>query len=170
MRIGLDTRNCSIYAGGSHYLARGSLRFTRPIPRIAPGSVEEEVDGMAEFNRGFDHAYPPHSLPGPNSSVEAHLLSLPNWADLGEEASVQVSKHDNAGTTVWRVTFMNTPHALPLLRVVAVEGNDNRDLDVLALMDPEEIREPLIESIIEVDEEVMELWLAAGFLLDEDST
>jgi len=138
MRIGLDTRNCSIYSGGSHYLASGSLRFTRPIPRIAPGSVEEEVDGMAEFNRGFDHAYPPHSLPGPNSSVEAHLLSLPNWGDLGEEASVSVSKHDNAGTTVWRVTFVNTPHALPLLRVLAVEGNDNLNRDVLALIDAEE--------------------------------
>ena len=32
----------------------------------------------------------------------------------------------------------NTPHALPLLRVEAVEGNDNRNLDVLDLVDPEE--------------------------------
>jgi ELWxxDGT repeat protein len=138
VRIGLDTRNCSTYQGGSHYLAEGSLRFTRPIPRIAQGTVEEEVDGIAEFNRGFDHAYPPHSLPGPNSSVEAHLLSLPNWSDLGPEASIQVSKHDNQGTTVWRVTFSHVPHALPLLRVIAVEGNDNRNLDVLSLIDEEE--------------------------------
>ena len=138
IRIGLDTRNCSVFAQGSDYLAEGSLRYTKPIPRVAPGNVEEEVDGMAEFNRGLDHAYPPHSLPGPNSSVEAHLLSLPNWAARGPAASIQVSKHDNAGTTVWRVTFSNTPHALPLLRVEAVEGTDNRVVDVLDLVDEEE--------------------------------
>ena len=36
VRIGLDTRNCSVFSHGSHYLAEGSLRFTKPIPRVAP--------------------------------------------------------------------------------------------------------------------------------------
>ena len=72
VRIGLDTRNCSVFSQGSDYLAEGSLRYTKPIPRVAPGNVEEEVDGMAEFNRGLDHAYPPHALPGRRRKGSGH--------------------------------------------------------------------------------------------------
>lgn len=136
VRIGLDTRNCSVFSGGTG--GEGSLRFTPPIPRVAVGNVWEEVDGKRPNANGtFEPAYPPHSLPGPGTSVEAHLMELPNWADLGD-ASLKVSKHDASGTTVWRVTFSHAPHALPLLRVEAVEGNDDRSLDVLELHDVEE--------------------------------
>ena len=83
VRIGLDTRNCSVFSQGSTYLAEGSLRFTKPIPRVAPGTVEEEVDGVAEFNRGFRSRLPAPFLTRTEFECRGPFVVLPNWADLG---------------------------------------------------------------------------------------
>ncbi|KAH8058021.1 hypothetical protein JL722_6567 [Aureococcus anophagefferens] len=145
VRLGLDTRNCSSRAGGSGYLAAGSLRWTRPIPRAAVGDLDDESYGWTVREGRVVPAYPPHAgheLGGPNSSVEAQLLRLPNWRDMGPaRLDVTRHEHESSNRVTWRVTFSDAPHALPLLRVKAVEGNDDEDYDDLSLSDADAARE-----------------------------
>ncbi|KAH8067655.1 hypothetical protein JL721_7504 [Aureococcus anophagefferens] len=145
VRLGLDTRNCSSRAGGSGYLAAGSLRWTRPIPRAAVGDLDDESYGWTVREGRVVPAYPPHAgheLGGPNSSVEAQLLRLPNWRDMGPaRLDVTRHEHESSNRVTWRVTFSDAPHALPLLRVKAVEGNDDEDCDDLSLSDADAARE-----------------------------
>ena len=109
---------------------RGSRK---PIPRVAVGTVEEEVDGVAEFNRGLDHAYPPHSLPGPNSSVEAHLLSLSNWADLGEGVIYFCVEARQCGDDRVAGHLLKYASCTTFVEGRGRRGNDNRNPGVLHL-------------------------------------
>lgn len=153
IRLGLDTRNVSLRTGSAAFAAEGSLRWTTPLPRSAVADTSDEREGFTVDNRNrVVSAYPDHS-PGPSfgppgTSVGSNLKALPNWVDLGPEASIRVSRHERRkiGYVTWRVTFSNAPHNLPLLHIRAVSGDNMQNLDEIHVSYFDAIHEDIWQS------------------------
>ncbi|CAM9224731.1 unnamed protein product, partial [Ectocarpus fasciculatus] len=96
----------------------GRQAWTRPIHPRAVGPVTDEDGGFWSFG----------GVPGKKrgESVEARLLSLENWAELGPAARVTVKRVDSANGNVatWAITFFGTPQDLdpPTIQTTKLAG------------------------------------------------
>ena len=87
----------------------GRQAWTRPIYPQAVGPVSDE--GGASWSFG--------GVPGTKrgESVEARLLSLENWGELGPDAQVtatRVESGEDEGTVEWTLTFIGVPEDLQM--------------------------------------------------------
>lgn len=89
----------------------GRQAWTRPIHPGAVGPASDENGGFWTFG----------GIPGQKrgESVEARLLTIQNWGDLGPDAGATVKRIDSADGYVvtWAITFVGVPEDLEAPRI-----------------------------------------------------